>query len=141
VKYRATFDVDPRCGPPRMNTDEELAQKLISPNGFDGRGPVPEKVVDAAKTLARLRVKFVSQWMPGADSPLTAREVDQLFDAALLQSEWVREVTEARDSALAVVKAAQEWKRADDEWGAGGDVIPAFALDGVRAALDAWEAG
>lgn len=72
-----------------------LMAKLVSPNGFDGRGPVPDKVTAAAKRIAHLRVKFVSQWTPGMDNPLTTREVQQLFDAAAIQAEWVRELYEA----------------------------------------------
>jgi hypothetical protein len=71
------------------------ADKLVSPNGFDGRGPVPEKVKDAAKRIAHLRVKYVNQWNPAGENPLTTREVQQLFDAAAVQAEWMRELYEA----------------------------------------------
>jgi hypothetical protein len=88
--------------------------KLISPNAFDGQGSVPDKVTEAAKRIATLRVKFVNQWMPGMDSPLTAREVDDLFGAVAIRAEWERELYEARDKAradaerLAVVLAYTE---------------------------------
>ena len=75
--------------------ERTVGQKLISPNGFDGHGPVPEKVNQAARIIAGLRVKFVNQWTPGGDSPLTTREVQGLFDAAAVQAEWMRELYEA----------------------------------------------
>ncbi len=82
---------------PLMSDDpnDQVFDRLVSPHGFDGRGPVPEKVNDAARLIARLRVKFVSQWTPGCEQPLTTREVDQLFDAAATQAEWMRELYEA----------------------------------------------
>lgn len=64
-------------------------RRLVSPNGFDGRGPVPEKVKEAAKRIAHLRVKFVT------GERLVPSEVDQLFDAAAMQAEWMRELYEA----------------------------------------------
>lgn len=42
--------------------------------------------------------------------------------------------------ALAVVRAALEWKRLDDLFAKGANVRPSVALDGVREALDAWTA-
>lgn len=43
--------------------------------------------------------------------------------------------------ALDVVAAAEAWSEADEKWGSGmTDVPPAFRLDGLRAALDAWKA-
>lgn len=42
--------------------------------------------------------------------------------------------------ALDVVAAAEAWSEADEKWGSGmTDVPPAFRLDGLRAALDAWK--
>jgi hypothetical protein len=73
---------------------EEVFFKLVSPNGFDGRGPVPEMVNNAARRVARLRVKFVNQWTPGCENPLTTREVQQLFDDFAVLAEWSRELYE-----------------------------------------------
>ena len=87
---------------------------LVSPHGFDGAGPVPVEVVTAAKRLAQLRVKFVHQWSPGCDSPLTTREIEDLFDASALQAEWMRELHEAvhavdtRDARIASLEAEVE---------------------------------
>jgi hypothetical protein len=69
--------------------------ELVSPNGFDGRGPVPDKVTEAAKRIASLRTKFVHQWTPGMAHALTTTELQQLFDAAAVQAEWIRELHEA----------------------------------------------
>jgi hypothetical protein len=69
--------------------------KLVSPHGFDGHGPVPQEVTAAAKCIAELRVKFIHQWTPGVEQPLTTNEVDALFHAAALQAEWMRELYEA----------------------------------------------
>jgi hypothetical protein len=69
--------------------------RLVSPHEFDGRGPVPEQVIAAAKRIAQLRVKFVNQWMPGLEAPLTIREIEELFNGAALQAEWMRELYEA----------------------------------------------
>lgn len=55
---------------------------------------MPEKVQEAAKTLARLRVKFVNQWNPATENPLTASEVAALFNASMVQAEWIRELYE-----------------------------------------------
>ena len=74
----------------------ELLDRLVSPHGFDGMGSTPESVREAAKRLARLRVKFV-KWTNSDDvSPLTQRETQDLFDAAALQAEWIRELFDAR---------------------------------------------
>ena len=86
----------------------EPMAKLVSPHGFDGAGPVPEAVVQAAHTIASLRVKYVSQWTPGMEQPLTTRELQELFDAAALQAEWMREVLEARDALKAEVERLRE---------------------------------
>ena len=86
----------------------EPMAKLVSPHGFDGAGPVPEAVVQAARTIASLRVKYVSQWTPGMEQPLTTRELQELFDAAALQAEWMREVLEARDALKAEVERLRE---------------------------------
>lgn len=72
----------------------------MSPNGFDGMGPVPEKVRAAARRIAELRVRFLHQCQSGMESPLTIREVEELFTAAALQAEWMRELYEAREEAL-----------------------------------------
>lgn len=85
----------------RDNDQLDLMGRLVSPHGWDGMGSVPSLVHEAGGDVARLRVKFVNQWMPGADSPLTTREVNELFDAAAITAEWLREVTEARDHAVA----------------------------------------
>jgi hypothetical protein len=91
-----------------------LADRLVSPNGFDGYGPVPDKVNDAARKIAKLRTRFVSQWTPGCEQPLTTTEVDALFQASAVRAEWERELIEARDAltrerdeAVAVVTAAR----------------------------------
>ena len=89
----------------------EPMAKLVSPHGFDGAGPVPEAVVQAARTIASLRVKYVSQWTPGMEQPLTTRELQELFDAAALQAEWMREVLEARDALKAEVERLREIER------------------------------
>jgi hypothetical protein len=72
-----------------------VSERLVSPNGFDGYGPVPEKVTAAAKQIAHLRTKFIHQWTPGMEQPLTTREIEQLFDASAIQAEWMRELYEA----------------------------------------------
>ena len=72
-----------------MTGDRSLVDKLVSPNGFDGRGPVPEKVTAAAKRIAGLRAK----WLRG--SRLTASEIADLLDAVAIQAEWMRELYEA----------------------------------------------
>jgi hypothetical protein len=69
--------------------------RLVSPHAWDGRGPVPDEVTQAAKRIAQLRVKFVTQWTPGMENPLTTREVEELFNAATMQAEWMRELYEA----------------------------------------------
>ncbi len=79
----------------------DLMSKLVSPHGFDGAGPVPDQVVAASTCIARLRVKFLHQWTPGMDQPFTTRELQELFDAAALQAEWMRELLEARDALVA----------------------------------------
>ena len=68
---------------------DRVGSKLVSPNGFDGRGPVPEKVREAARRLAHLRVKFLTT------DALTTSEVREVLDAAALQAEWMRELYEA----------------------------------------------
>jgi hypothetical protein len=69
--------------------ERDLAKKLVSPHGFDGQGPVPPEVTAAAKRIAQLRTHFVL-----SDS-LTVEQIEELFDAALLQAEWMRELYEA----------------------------------------------
>lgn len=69
-----------------------LRWSFVSPHNFDGRGPVPQEVTAAAKRIAELRVKYVHQWTPGMENPLTTREVEELFNAAALQAEWMREL-------------------------------------------------
>jgi len=87
-------------------SDRIDGRKLVSPNGLDGMGPVPTQVQDAALCIAKLRIKFVHQWMPGMDSPLTSREVEDLFRASAIQAEWMRELYEARDRLRDVAQAA-----------------------------------
>jgi hypothetical protein len=77
------------------SAERTLTEKLVSPNGFNGHGPVPEKVTQAAKRIAGLRTKFIHQWTPGMGQPLTTREVEELFDASAIQAEWMRELYEA----------------------------------------------
>lgn len=72
--------------------ERSLTDRLVSPHGFDGRGPVPDEVRTAAERIAQLRVKFLTR---KTLEPLTAHEVAQLFDAAALQAEWMRELYEA----------------------------------------------
>jgi len=79
---------------------EPLTDRLVSPNGFDGYGTVPDKVNEAARKIARLRTTFVNQWVPGADGTLTTTEIDRLFDASAIQAEWMRELYEARDTLI-----------------------------------------
>ena len=76
-------------------TDKGVMATLVSPHGWDGRGPVPDEVSKAARRLAELRVKFFHQWTPGADSPFTTTEMDALFKASAIQAEWGRELHEA----------------------------------------------
>jgi hypothetical protein len=67
----------------------DIGQRLVSPHGFDGRGPVPWEVTQAATQTARLRVMFLTQ-----DGGLTRSEVDELFSAAAILAEWTRELYE-----------------------------------------------
>jgi hypothetical protein len=39
---------------------QKVEDRLVSPNGFDGMGPTPEKVLIASKRIAALRVKFIT---------------------------------------------------------------------------------
>lgn len=101
----------------RDNDQLDLMGRLVSPHGWDGMGSVPSLVHEAAGGIARLRVKFVNQWMPGADSPLTTREVNELFDGAAITAEWLREVTEARDHAVAEGERLREaLRRLTSSW-------------------------
>ena len=84
-----------------------LSQRLVSPHAFDGNGPVPVQVVVAGRDVAKLHVKFVNQWTPGADRLFTNGEIRMLLDAAALQAEWMRELYEARDLLLARLRAAE----------------------------------
>lgn len=100
---------------PTPGEGRPLTDRLVSPNGFDGYGPVPDKVYVAARKIAKLRTRFVSQWTPGCEQPLATTEVDALFQAAAVRAEWERELIEARDALtrerdalLAVVEAARE---------------------------------
>lgn len=68
----------------------ENFQPLVSPNGFDGRGPVPWEVTEASKQISRLRIMCLTQ-----DDGLTKSEVDELFRCAAVQAEWIRELYEA----------------------------------------------
>ncbi len=68
---------------------EEFQSSLVSPNGFDGRGPVPQRVREAATRIAELRVKHLTQGY------LMNRELEQVFLAAAVQAEWMRELYEA----------------------------------------------
>jgi hypothetical protein len=70
-----------------VNT-ENVVSRLVSPNAFDGRGPVPEKVRSAAKRIAKLRTKFLLQ------DEISHGETEELFRAAALQAEWMRELYE-----------------------------------------------
>lgn len=81
---------------PAVDRGDESTEgaRLVSPNGFDGRGSVPEKVTQAAKRIAKLRVKFVTQ-RSASDDTLTTSEVDDLFSASALLAEWTRELYEA----------------------------------------------
>ena len=86
---------------------EELTDRLVSPNGFDGNGPVPELLRDTAKRAARLRVR----WM--LHGSLTDDEIGEVFDASMLQAEWMRELYEARD---ALRSRITELERERDYW-------------------------
>lgn len=125
---------------------DELTNRLVSPNGFDGRGPVPDKVNEAARKIAKLRVRFVNQWHPGCEQPLTTSEVDALFAAAAIQAEWIRELYESRDQ---LAKALERAEKGFD-WIAGyahtypHATIAKFALEmktRITAALAAQETG
>ena len=83
---------------PTPGEGRPLTDRLVSPNGFDGYGPVPDKVYVAARKIAKLRTRFVSQWTPGCEQPLATTEVDALFQAAAVRAEWERELIEARDA-------------------------------------------
>lgn len=78
-----------------MDTHNADLESLVSPHSFDGHGAVPQVVHEASKRIARLRMKFVNQWNPARTNPLTTREVDELFEAAAIQAEWMREMYEA----------------------------------------------
>jgi hypothetical protein len=71
-------------------SDSSIPRRLVSPHGFDGHGPTPREVTDAAKLIARLRVKFLTDVIG-----LTHEEIDQLFNAAAIGAEWTRELYEA----------------------------------------------
>jgi len=86
-------------------SDGATFERLVSPNEFDGRGPVPEKVTEAARGIASLRVQFVIQWDPAMGNPLTTSEVQKLFDAAAIQAEWMRELYEAVQADRALIEA------------------------------------
>lgn len=90
-----------------MTDPRTLSQRLVSPHAFDGNGPVPVQVVVAGRDVAKLHVKFVNQWTPGADRLFTNGEIRMLLDAAALQAEWMRELYEARDLLLARLRAAE----------------------------------
>ena len=85
-----------------------MVARLVSPNNFDGRGEVPDKVNAAAKQIAHRWVKFVSQWDPAMPNPLTAKEVEQLFTATAIQSEWMRELHEAVHESPAIISSLRE---------------------------------
>jgi hypothetical protein len=70
--------------------NEEDFSKLVSPHGFDARGPVPWEVTEAAKQTARLRVMFLTQ-----DGALTRSEIEELFRCCAVQAEWTREQHQA----------------------------------------------
>jgi hypothetical protein len=86
--------------------DPRLMSKLVSPHAFDGAGPVPDEVKTAGSRVAELHFKFVLR--PGGESPLTTREVAELFTASATIAEWLREVTEARDLLAAEVERLRE---------------------------------
>ncbi len=85
---------------PTPLTDEEVASKLVSPNGFDGDGLVPDQVRTAAKRTAKLRTRWL------IDGTLTDAEVEEVFTGSALQAEWMRELYEARDAERAKVAEA-----------------------------------
>lgn len=66
--------------------------RLVSPHSFDGSGPVPEEVRQASRRIASLRSTFL------VTGEVTSSEARELFDAAALQAEWMRELYEAVQS-------------------------------------------
>jgi len=74
--------------------------KMVSPHGFDGVGPVPEMVVDAARCIAQLRVEFLRV------GEIATGDTEKLFQACAIQAEWMRELLECRDRLQAVAQAA-----------------------------------
>jgi len=83
----------PDPSPTGIPLDERpIMDRLVSPNGFDGYGPVPDKVNEAARRIAGLNVKH------SLGKVMTAPEDADLFTASAVIAEWLREVTEARDA-------------------------------------------
>jgi hypothetical protein len=68
--------------------------EFVSPHNFDGSGPVPKKVQDAAKQIANLRVRFLTS---KTEPSLTTNEIEALFSYTAIQAEWMRELIEYRD--------------------------------------------
>lgn len=101
-------------------------ERLVSPNGFDGQGPVPDQVTAAAKRIAKLRTNFINQWTPGMEQPLTTREVEELFNASAMTAEWCRELYEAREALTAKLAAAEAVIEAAQEIHTECDSEPAF---------------
>lgn len=66
-----------------------VVERLVSPHRFDGRGPVPEEVQTAARTIAALRSEFL------VHGSISEAKTERLFQAAAIQAEWIRELHEA----------------------------------------------
>lgn len=85
--------------------DEEFVRRFMSHHAFDGYGPVPPGVVEAARSLARLRLWYLRS---KPEKPLPAeREINELFAASAIQAEWMRELYEARDDLRSRLDAAE----------------------------------
>lgn len=72
------------------------------------------------------------EWRIEWENDLVVNAPDH-FDGDEAQSAIVTNYVRALE---AVVEAVGKWYEADTAWGAGGDVVPAVALDGLRLAYE-----
>ncbi len=86
--------------------ERALSDRLVSPHDFDGSGPVPEQVRAAARRIAQLQVMWSLQ-SADMEQPLTTRELQDLFDAAAIGAEWMRELYEVRKALLARIEVLE----------------------------------
>jgi hypothetical protein len=102
---------------PMNEIDRELIDKLISPNDLTNaemtEDGVPVVVKDAAKTLAKLWVKYLI-------SELDRDDIGAVFDSSALCVEWMREQHEViaalrdeRDRAVRCLREIMGWA----DWG------------------------